>query len=59
MTSKINNYPLNRLFLLLQQKECNHIYCRYTKDSSYYGVLLFFQKKRGIHDDFSSLGDVP
>ena len=56
---EMNDYPLNRLFQVLRQKQCDHLYVRYTRDSSYDGVMLFFQKKRAGSGDFISLGDVP
>ena len=56
---EMNDYPLNELFLILRQKQCDHIYARYTKEGSYNGIILFFQKKRGDHGNFISLGDVP
>lgn len=55
---EMNNYPLNKLFEILREKECSHIYVRHTKEGPYHGVMLFFQKKRGDHDDFTSLGEV-
>jgi len=56
---EMNNYPLNRLFQILRQKQCDHLYVRYTRDSSYDGVMLFFQKKGAVSGDFISFGDVP
>jgi len=56
---EMNNYPLNKLFEILREKECSHIYVRHTKEGPYHGAILFFQKKRGDHDDLISLGDVP
>jgi len=56
---EMNDYPLNRLFRLLRHKQCDHLYVRYTRDGSYDGVMLFFQKKRNASGDFISLGDVP
>ncbi len=56
---EMNDYPLNILFRILRQKRCDHLYARYTRDSSYDGVMLFFQKKREAFGDFISLGDVP
>ena len=56
---EMNNYPLNRLFEILREKECGHIYVRHTKEGPYHGVMLFFQKKREGQSDFISLGDVP
>jgi len=42
---EMNNYPLNKLFDILREKGCNHIYIRHTKEGPYHGVMLFFQKK--------------
>ncbi|MBW1781885.1 MAG: class I SAM-dependent methyltransferase [Deltaproteobacteria bacterium] len=56
---EMNDYPLNRLFRILRQKQCDHLYARYTRDSSYDGVMFFFQKKGKGSGDFISLGDVP
>ena len=56
---EMNEYPLNELFLILKQKQCEHIYARYTKEGPYNGIILFFQKNRGDYGDFISLGDVP
>jgi len=56
---EMNNYPLNKLFEILREKECSHIYVRHTKEGPYHGIMLFFQKKRGDHDDFIPLEEVP
>lgn len=56
---EMNDYPLNQLLLLLRRKQCDHLYVRYTRDSSYNGIMLFFQKKRDADGDFTALGDVP
>ena len=56
---EMNDYPLDELFLILQQKRCEHIYTRYTKEGPYNGIMLFFQKNPRKHGEFVSLGDVP
>ena len=56
---EMNDYSLNELFLILKQKQCEHIYTRYTREGPYSGVILFFQKNRGGHGEFLSLGDIP
>jgi len=56
---EMNNYPLNKVFEILREQECSHMYARYTKEGPYNGVMLFFQKKRGDHGDFISLKDIP
>jgi SAM-dependent methyltransferase len=40
-----NNYNLNYLFSVLQEKGCGHSYIRFTYHDGHLGVILFFQKK--------------
>jgi SAM-dependent methyltransferase len=47
---QMNQYDLNRLFRILQEEGCHIVHSRFTETGSYghafYGVILFFQKKR-------------
>jgi len=40
-----NNYQLNRIYLKLQEKGCEHVYVRFTDHGETLGVILIFQKK--------------
>jgi SAM-dependent methyltransferase len=41
---QMNEYDLNRLFLMLQSKGCQHLYARFT-DHGVKGIVLMFQKR--------------
>jgi hypothetical protein len=46
---EMNEYDLNRLFVILQETGCHHTYVRFSDhpspNTNTYGVFLFFQKR--------------
>jgi SAM-dependent methyltransferase len=42
---QMHEYDLNRLFRLLADRGCHHVYVRYIDQNGPYGAMLFFQKK--------------
>lgn len=42
---QMNEYPLNRVFEILQEAGCHHCYVRHSDHGGHWGVMLFFQKR--------------
>lgn len=48
---QMNNYNLNKLIAILQQKRCNDIFIKFTNHGGFYGVIIFFRKP--TYEEFS------